>query len=123
MNNYIILDGNKYKTSSTNWVETEVSPRQVKRLLSSKGDVAFGIASYYTWRGTLLVPVVAVAGFGEKADLEATYRKHNILVMEDHFGVKRNVAISSGALEKQSFTAMWDGTENEFHIPVEIVTL
>ena len=122
INNYITLDGNKYCTNSTNWLETEYSPRQTKRLLSSAGDVTFGVNSFFGWTGDIFIDLTPASGFGSMSDFQTTFRKKTSLSMTDHYGVTRTVVLG-GQIQKRSILPIWDDPTNEFHIPVEIMTI
>jgi hypothetical protein len=125
MNKYITFDGKQYKTLSTTWMETEVSPRQIKRLLSGVGDVTFGPSSYLTWKGDVVTLAVADGSHPERgtlATLETAFRKRTPLTMIDHYGVSRSVTMS-GSIDKRSVLPVWDVAGNEFRIHVEITSL
>ena len=123
MNDYITLDNLKYKTTAATWVETEVSPRQLKRLLSSKGDVTFSASAYKTWKGEIVAEITArSADYGTLTTLEASLREKSALSMIDHKGNSCSVYVA-GIMEKRSATPDWEGASNKFYIPVEIEEL
>ncbi len=123
INNFITLDGKKYKTSANNWLEIENSPRQHKRLLSSAGDISFGVNTFLAWKGDIFVDVSPTdILYGSFDDLQTTFRKKSSLTMIDHYGVSRSV-VMGGTMEKRSILPDWADPSNEFHISVEITSL
>ena len=64
MNDYIILDGKRYRTSHPDWEPTEERPMVVRRLMSGKTNVTFGPATFTGWSGVVTAEVGAVAPYG-----------------------------------------------------------
>ena len=120
MNDYIILDGYKYRTAAENWEPNEERPMIVRRLLSGATNGTFGPATFRGWRGTVLVDVTPGVEFGSIDDMRKTYRKREILNFTDHYGVAHSVVIDRGVGEK-SISPMWTAVDNTFRINLTLV--
>jgi hypothetical protein len=60
MNNYIILDGKKYKTPAKRWSPVYGKPATVKTTLMGVVDVTYGPGFYNEWQGEIEGPVVPI---------------------------------------------------------------
>ena len=123
MNDYIELDGFKYRTAADNWEPNEERPMVIRRLMSGNTNVTFGPATFTGWRGIVLVPTqTAAPGFGDVENLRTTYRKRSVLSFADHYGNDFNVVIDRSVGEK-SISPMWTAVDNVFRINLSRVKI
>jgi hypothetical protein len=122
MNDYITLDGYKYRTAAENWEPNEERPMVIRRLMSGSSNVTFGPATFTGWRGIILVDVTPAAGFGSVDNMRATYRLRSQLGFTDHYGNSYNVVIDRAVGEK-SISPMWTAVDNVFRINLSLVKL
>lgn len=122
MNNYITLNGKRYKTNSDTWTPpTQQRPVQVKKLWSGKNDVTFGPASIVEWSGDVIAPVVPDGPeYGSVVDLRTAYSLLQPLSFIDHYGVSYTVVLA-GSIAERSKTPVWDGASNSFLVPIILV--
>lgn len=120
MNNYIVLNGKKYKTLAADWTPVPIKPATSRYLLSGAVDVSYGPGVYREYRGVLLVPQAPAEGWGGRADLEAAFEQRRGLDFTDH---EENVRVVHlfGELPRQSISPRWDSPSNEFRVPVRLV--
>jgi hypothetical protein len=121
MNNYITLDGYKYMTLHGEWVPVRKKPNTVRLLLSGATDVSYGPAAPKEWKGKIIAPITVDAGWGSVDNLRATFAKRQGLSFTDHYAGGAVTVHIIGDFPEESLTAMWDGAENEFRIPVRMV--
>jgi hypothetical protein len=121
MNDYIMVDGYRYKTL-TNWVPYEDRPMTIKRLMSGGADVTFGPATYKYWRGTICVDVSPANLYGGVSEFKASYRKASSVEFVDHFGETHQVVIDRG-IDERSLSPMWSAPENTINVNVTLVKL
>ena len=122
MNDYIILDGKRYRTAAESWEPNEERPMVVRRLMSGASNVTFGPATFAGWRGIILVDVTPQASFGTIDDMRATYRKRQALTFTDHYGNSHSVVIDRAVGEK-SISPMWTAVDNTFRINTSLIKL
>ena len=120
MNKFIILDSLKYMTKSTDWSLVISKPATARLLLSGQIDVSYGPGVYNELRGTIIAPVAAPEGWGTINDLRSTLVKMQGLDFTDHYGTEHTAHVF-GELPQQSLSPMWDGSSNEFYVPVRLV--
>ena len=119
MNNYITLDGFRYKTL-TNWMPYEERP--VTMLFSGRTDVTFGPASYKFWKGSVAVDVTPSEFYGGIDDLKTTYRKPSSLQYFDHLGEEYTVVIDRG-IDEKSLSPMWTSPENSINVTLTLIKI
>jgi hypothetical protein len=122
MNDYIILDGKRYRTAADSWEPTEERPMVVRRLMSGGSSVTFGPATFRGWRGVVMVDVGAQDPFGTIDEFRATYRKRQALSFTDHYGASHSVVIDRAVGEK-SISPMWTATDNTFRVNLALLKL
>lgn len=122
MNNYIILDGKRYRTAAESWEPNEERPLIVRRLMSGGSNVTFGPATFTGWRGVVVVDVSAVAPFGTPTEFRTTYRKRDVLSFTDHFGNVSSVVIDRSVVEK-SVSPMHDAPDNTMRFNLALIKL
>jgi len=89
MNDYITLDGYKYRTPARNWAPAEHKPASVKTTLLGEVDATYGPTTTYEWRGEIAAPVTSPGtGWGTIADLRLSLKKRSALSFSDHYGVR-----------------------------------
>ena len=81
MNNYIVLDGNKYKTNAKNWTPAPQKAGSVRLNLDGTLDATYGSGTLLRWEGEIMVPVTAAAGWGTIAQLRTSLQKTSGLIL------------------------------------------
>jgi hypothetical protein len=123
MNDYIILDGFKYRTTHKQWQPMIDRPVVIKKLMSGARNATFGPAMKPIWQGAVrAVAANPESGFGTIDDLRATYMKLSSLAFQDHYGTAYTVVLDR-RVNEASFTPKWDGTENKFEVNLTVVAL
>ncbi len=123
MNDYIVLDGFKYRTTHKQWQPMIDRPVVIKKLLSGARNVTFGPAMKPIWMGAVrAVAANPETGFGTIDDLRATYNKLTSLSFTDHYGNVYTVALDR-RVNENSFTPMWDANENKFEVNLTVVAI
>ncbi len=119
MNDYITLDGYKYRTPARNWAPAEHKPASVKTTLLGEVDATYGPTTTYEWRGEIAAPVTSPGtGWGTIADLRLSLKKRSALSFSDHYGVR--VRTCTGPFPERSLSP--SGTAHE-HIYKTIAIL
>src|SRR5512133_1431823 len=85
MNNYITLNGKKYKTQSKNWFPITNTPSTLRLTLNGGVDVAFGPTSITEWQGTVEIEATPPAGYGGYADFVTAAEARTTLTFQDHY--------------------------------------
>ena len=122
MNDYIVLDGKRYRTAAESWEPNEERPMVIRRLMSGSSNVTFGPATFTGWRGVVMVNVDAAAPFGTIDEFRTTYRKRQALAFNDHYGNEYTVVIDRTVGEK-SISPMWTAVDNTFRVNLSLVKL
>jgi hypothetical protein len=122
MNDYIILDGKRYRVAHETFEPNEDRPMMVRRLLSGSTRVTFGPATFTGWSGTLMADVSAVAPFGTPDDLRVTYKKRTSLDFTDFEGNAYTVVIDRRVGEK-SLSPKHDAEDNTFRMNMTLLKL
>jgi hypothetical protein len=121
MNNYIILDGYKYKTPFGAWKVRQRKPHSEKYTAGGNIDVTYGPATPYEWEGKILGPVTPEdASWGDIDDLRATVAKRQALPFTSHHGVSYTVHLF-GPFTEESMSPVEDAPTNEFRVDCRIV--
>lgn len=120
MNNYMKLDGYKYKTPAKNWRPVPAKPATTRVNLDSSTDVTYGPATIHQWIGDIIAPAVADGGWGTKDTLDVTITKRSAVAFEDHYGDACDVHVL-GTLDAISLSPMWDGASNEWLVAVVLL--
>ncbi|MCK4975922.1 MAG: hypothetical protein KAS36_03230 [Anaerolineales bacterium] len=121
MNNYIVLDSLKYKTSFGSWKVRQRKPHSEKYTAAGTLDMTYGPASPYEWAGDILAPVTPDDGsYGDIDDLRATLAKCTSLSYQDHYGGSYTVH-AIGPFTEESRSPMWDAASNGFRVDVKLV--
>jgi len=121
MNNYILLDGYRYKTIFGSWKTKTSKPATERYTLDGSLDVTYGPASPYEWDGKIIGPVVSDGGsWGTIEQLRVTLAKREALAYQDHYGNAYTVH-ALGPFEEESRSPMWDAQTNEFLVGVRLV--
>jgi hypothetical protein len=121
MNNYITLDGKKYKTPSKLWQPYGDKPATVKKTLLGATDITYGPAVFKEWRGQIEAPVTAEdASWGTIDDLRTTLAKLEHVTFADHYGAGY-MAHVLGPFQERSLASKWDSPSNVIYVQVRIV--
>jgi len=121
MNNYITLDGKKYKTIHKQWTPGSDKPSTLRRTLLGSLDVTYGPGTFNDWQGKIEGPVTPIDGtWGSIADLRLTIVKLTSVSMTDHYGVTFTVHIL-GPFQEESRSSMWDAASNMIYVKMRIV--
>jgi hypothetical protein len=121
MNNYITLDGKKYKTIHKQWTPGSDKPATVRRTLLGTLDVTYGPGTFPDWQGKIEGPVTPIdSSWGSIADLRLTIVKMTSLSMTDHYGVTSTVHVL-GPFAEESRSPVWDAATNMIYVKVRIV--
>ena len=120
MNSYITLDGNKYNCLHGRWAKQSNKPSRERQTLSGGVDVTYGPGTFTIWEGDVRVYVTPAGGYGDPANLEASYAKTETMVFVDFDGVDYNVHFL-GILTPTSLSPMWDAATNTFTYKIRLV--
>lgn len=123
MNDYVMLDGNKYKAMFGQWSPELAKPSKVRMTLSGSPDVTYGPGVFTRWAGMLITyadPTQIADGFGSRFDLENTYSKGREVAFTDHEGNSYNVHFV-GTLKRKQLTPVTDSVNNRFFFSVALV--
>lgn len=121
MNNYIVLDGKRYKTRFPGWEPITSKPSTIRVTLGGSLDVTYGPSSIQGWDGEILAPVTPdTVDYGDIDDLRTSLAKTQGLSMTDHYGNVYTVHVV-GSYRETSSSPMWDAATNEFRVPVRLV--
>jgi len=121
MNNYVTLDGHRYKAVFDQYSQSRSKPARVRKNLAGATDVTYGPAVTIGWVGELIVPVSASGSdWGNSADLRTTYEKMENLTFVDHYGTSHTV-VMLGELDEQSLLPVLDSALNRFIFKVNLV--
>ena len=119
MNNYITLDGKKYKTTAKSWKPSVIIPNTIRFNLDGSLDATFGPATIYQFDGTIMAPVTAPTGYGSVDNLRASLQKRQILTFIDHYNT--TYSIVSTNYTEYSLSPKWDNTTNEIGFAVQLI--
>ncbi len=123
MNDYIVLDGFKYRTTHKQWMPMIDRPVLIKKLLSGARNVTFGPAMKPIWQGAVrAVAANPEPGFGTIDDLRATYNKLVSVAFSDHYGSAYTVALDR-RVNENSFSPQWDAASNLFEVNLTVVAI
>ncbi len=121
MNNYITLDGKKYKCPAKQWMPITTKPGTVRYTLLGEVDVTFGSTAIKEWQGQIEGPITPTDNtWGSITDLRTTLAKTTELAMIDHYGTAITV-VAVGPFKEDSFMAAWDSPSNHFNITARII--
>jgi hypothetical protein len=123
MNDYVMLDGNKYKAIFGQWAPERAKPSKIRMTLSGGVDAVYGPGVFKRWAGVLIAvndPVKIADGFGSREDLEAAYDKARDVAFVDHEGDAYNVHMM-GTLKQRQLTPVTDSDNNRFHYSISMV--
>lgn len=121
MNDYITLNGKRYKTPSTNWAPVYNKPSTVRYTLLGAADATYGPAMGYEWQGEIEVPYSATAPWGSLSDFQATLALMTSCSFIDHLGTSYTVHVVGPQFRQRSLMSMWDSNSNKFYIPVRLI--
>jgi hypothetical protein len=123
MNDYVTLDGNKYKAPFGQWDPEVEKPSSVRLTLGGSIDVTYGPGIVDVWDGFLKTtndPTEQSNGFGSPDDLDTTYRKTQTVSFTDHHGDSYTVHIV-GRKKQKSNTPDWEGEGTSIYYSVTLV--
>ena len=124
MNNYITLDGKKYRTPSKYWTPVEDKPATVKMTLNGTVDVTYGPHTFFEWRGQIEGPVTPDdTNWGTIEDLRTTCAKTTSVKFRDHYyPTHSEIDVHVlGPFQERSLSTMWDNASNRIYVTVRIV--
>ncbi len=75
MNNYITLDGQKYKTNGKTWTPVPTKAGSVRLNLDGTLDATYGSGTLLRWEGEIKVRVTTETGFGTIDQLRTSLQK------------------------------------------------
>lgn len=120
MNNYITLDGKRYKTTKKSWTPAIITPMQSRDYINGDLNATFGPTSLLMWDGDLIAPSTAENLYGTIADINKTLAKRETVTFIDHHGTTYANAHLIGPFQKRSFFPNWDVSENPIFVSVRI---
>lgn len=121
MNDYVTLDGKRYKAVFGQWNPTRIKPARVRKTLAGATDATYGPAITVQWDGTLVVPVTpSGSSWGSDSDLRDTFDKMENLTFVDHYADSYSVVMVN-ALQEQSLTPVLDQANNRFLFRISLV--
>ena|SRR5271157_2549424 len=120
MNNYITLDGKKYKTPGAVWSPTVTRPTTIRYTLLGPVDATFGAANLCDWVGDIEGPITPTDGtWGSITDLRASLAKLMAINLIDHYGISYTI-VCQGGYKETSFMNVWDDPSNHINISVRL---
>ena len=120
MNNYIVLDGKRYKTLADTWTPQSVAPSSAEIMLDGALSTTYGPVSVMRWSGDIIAPVTPDgAAYGSVADLRTSLLKREQLSFSDHYGTAYTVHAELRSGEK-SMGPKWDSPSNEIYFDVAL---
>jgi hypothetical protein len=121
MNDYLTLDGKRYKTKADSWKPVYGKPHTERRTLTGALDITYGPGTIFAWEGEIIAPVTAQGTeWGTVANLRTSLAKKQAVSMTDHYGQTYNVHCL-GPHEERSLVNVWDSAVNVFYISVRLV--
>jgi hypothetical protein len=122
MNDYITLDGKRYKARFPDFDRLRRKPSRERMTLGGDVDVTYGPAVWILWEGSLIVEVSPgdSVNYGSCDELDATFDKTEAVGYTDHFGTVYTAHVV-GVLQRQSLTPVHDGATNRFVYRVRII--
>ena len=121
MNNYITLNGKKYKTSAKDWMPAQLTkPGTVRVLANGEVDASYGPGVLMRWSGSVLASVTPEKDFGTLADLMEALSLPRELLFTDHYGNSYYVHVV-GEIKVKSMVNMWDAGSNRFSVNLNMI--
>jgi hypothetical protein len=121
MNNYVTLDGHRYKAVFGQYAQARSKPARARKNLAGNTDVTYGPSVTIAWVGEFVVPVTASGSdWGNAADLRTTYEKMENLTFTDHYGNSHTV-VMLGELSEDTMLPVLDSALNRFIFKVNLV--
>lgn len=121
MNDYIVLDGNRYATNANNWMPIVAKPHTERYTLTGELDVTYGPSSPQEWQGEIVCPVTPRGEeWGNVSDFIQALNKKEAVDLIDHYGDAYQVHIL-GDYTRRSAMNRWDDLQNVFYISVRLV--
>ena len=121
MNNYIVLDGYRYRVPFGSWKVRQRKPFSERYTAGGNLDMTYGPATPYEWEGKIIGPVTPDdESWGSIHDLRLTLAKREALAMTDHHDVDFTVHLL-GPFTEETMSPKEDAPTNEFRIDVRIV--
>ncbi len=121
MNDYIVLDGNRYATNANNWMPIVEKPHTERYTLTGALDVTYGPSTPTAWEGEIVAPVTPRGGqWGSFNDLLDTLLKKEAVAFIDHNESEFTVHVL-GEHNRRSAMNRWDDAQNVFYISVRLV--
>ena len=120
MNNYIVLDGLRFKTPGNNWQPVLNKPASARTTLNGELNVTYGASNMTSWQGTILGPVTPTdSNWGSIDDLRAILRKNESVLVRDHLN-NLGVVHLMGPFSETSISNVWDCPRNEIRVSARI---
>jgi hypothetical protein len=120
MNDYITLDGKRYKTTKKSWTPETVTPMQSKDYLNGDLNATFGATSLLMWEGVIIAPSTAPTLFGSIKDIDKTLVKRETVSFTDHHGTTYANVHLIGPFAKHSLFPNWDVAGNPIYVSITI---
>ena len=118
MNDYITLDGYKYRTAFKTW-RPAILPMANSRILANGAlDLVHGPTVVYIFAGEITADVTPDSGFGSISNLRATLEKKQALSLTDHYSTAYTVH-AIGPFPERSLSPKWDSASNIFYVSVQ----
>lgn len=123
VNDYITLDGKKYRVPSKTWEPSINKPETVRVTLSGALDLTYGPSVFKEWIGSIEAPVTPIdSSWGSVADVRTSLAKKSSVTFVDHYGTSYTVAVS-GPFRERSISPKWDASTNVILFDVRIISV
>jgi hypothetical protein len=118
MNNYITLNGTKFRTKGTEWKPKVKNPGTVRFTVLGELDATYAPGTMYVWEGKIMADVTPDAGFGTPDQLRAILKTKAMLTLIDHYGTTFDVTVLD--YEEGSLAFKWDSPSNVMYFKVKL---
>ena len=120
MNEYIKLDGYKYRTSSKTWKPQIMFMSTSQVLFNGDLDTTFSSETLYLFSGEIVVHNNELdATYGTLELLKATLLKTAHIDLQDHYGNLYEV-IAMGDIPERGFSPNWDSLNTNMYVTVQL---
>jgi hypothetical protein len=118
---YILLDGKRYRSLARAWRPSVTNPRSGRIAMDGTHSATFASHSVAVFEGSLVAPLTAPSpnpeNWGTLETLLASLTKPQLLSFTDHWG-KVFMVLVQGRHDQNSLQNVWDAPGNKFYVPV-----
>jgi hypothetical protein len=122
MNDYVTLDGYKYRTVFGQWTPVFNKPTTVRYPADGTLDVNYGETTYREWAGLFSAPITSEGvGWGTYTTLKASILKNENLSYIDHEDATVHSVAILGGFEVKSRTPDLYGASNKLYMMMRLL--